>query len=199
MRLSPYAFVFLLCLPFALVCCATPDASSMDVAQVRKSIEEASGRFARAFNRGDATNVAAMYTDDATILPPNGEMIQGREGFQGFWAGAIEVGMKDVTLTTVDVGGSGDTAYEIGKYTLKIQPEGREGTTDAGKYVLVWGRLAAPSFQVPLLYGRAPAPDRGTRSTLGIITPGNPFPSTHRTGLPEVGDSLRREAGGRRA
>ena len=146
MRLSPYACVFLLCLPLALVCCATPEA--MDVAQVRKSIEEAGVRFAQAFNRGDATSVAAMYTDDATILPPNGEMIQGREGFQGFFTGAIEGGMKDFTLTTVDVGWSGDTAYEIGKYTLKIQPEGQEGTTDAGKYVLVWKRQPDGAWKI---------------------------------------------------
>ena len=110
----------------------------MDVATVRKGIEDAEATFTAAFNRGDAAGVAALYTENATLLPPNSEMIQGRQGVQDFWAGGIQMGLKDVTLTTVDVGGSGDTAYSSGKYTLNIQPEGQEGMSDSGKYVVIW-------------------------------------------------------------
>jgi ketosteroid isomerase-like protein len=48
----------------------------------------------------------------------------------------------------VNVGGSGDTAYEIGKYTLKIQPAGQEAMTDSGKYLVVWKRQAEGTWKL---------------------------------------------------
>ncbi|MFQ6094023.1 MAG: YybH family protein [bacterium] len=139
-----YAFMFVLLLSLALLSCA----KEMDVAQVRKSIEEANAKWVEAFNQGDAAAAAALYTNDATTLPPNSEMIQGRQGIQEFLNGAIEMGAKDITLTTVDVGGSGDTAYEIGKYSITIQPEGQEAMTDSGKYVAVWKRQADGTWKL---------------------------------------------------
>ncbi len=139
MRFSISTFLSVPFLSFALLSCTKP---SMDVATVRKAIEDAEATFTAAFNRGDAAGVAALYTENATLLPPNSEMIQGRQGIQDFWNGGLQMGLKDVTLTTVDVGGNGDTAYSTGKYTLNIQPEGQEGMSDSGKYVVIWKRLA---------------------------------------------------------
>jgi uncharacterized protein (TIGR02246 family) len=109
-------------------------------------------------NRGDAASVAALYTDDATLMPPNSEMVQGKQGVQDFWSGAIQMGTKDVALTTVEVGGSGDTAYEIGKYTLKIQPAGQEATTGSGKYLVVWKRQADGTWKLHVDIWNMPMP-----------------------------------------
>ena len=130
----------------ALLSCAKPE--KLDLEAVRKAIEEVNARWIEAFNRGDAAGVAALYTEDATVLPPNGEMVQGRQGIRNFWSGAIRMGLKDPSVTTVAVGGSGDTAYEIGKYTLKIQPAGQEGVTESGKYVVVWKRQADGTWKL---------------------------------------------------
>ncbi len=142
MKFSTYVFIFFLFLSPALFSCAEPETEKMDVAQVRKSIEEVSATLVEAFNRGDAASVAALYTDNASVLPPNSKMVQGRQSIQEFWNDGIQMGLKDLTLTAVDVGGSGDTAYEIGKYTLKIQPEGQESIADSGKSVVVWKQQA---------------------------------------------------------
>ncbi len=48
----------------------------------------------------------------------------------------------------VDVGGSGDTAYEIGKYSLTIQAEGQAAMADSGKYVVVWKRQADGTWKL---------------------------------------------------
>lgn len=146
MKYSIHALLFLLALSLALLSCAQPE--KMDVAAVRKAIEAGNAKWVEAFNRGDAAGVAALYTDDATLLPPNSEMVQGKQGIQDFWNGGIQMGLKDAALTTVDVGGSGDTAYEIGKYTLKIQPAGQEGMTDSGKYLVVWKRQADGTWKL---------------------------------------------------
>ena len=114
---------------------------------VQQAIKDTNARFVEAFNRGDMASVAAVYTEDAKLLPPNGQMISGRQGIQEFWNGARQMGVRDPILETVAVEHSGDLAYEIGAYTLKIQPEGGQATTDRGKYVVVWKRQADGSWK----------------------------------------------------
>lgn len=92
-----------------------------------------------AFNRGDLAAAMAVYTEDAIILPPNADMIKGKQAIQSFWQGAMDMGVKEAKLETVELVAMGeDRTCEIGKYTLKIQPEGGETITDMGKYVVVW-------------------------------------------------------------
>jgi uncharacterized protein (TIGR02246 family) len=91
-----------------------------------------------AFNQGDAAAVAALYTDDATLMPPNSAMIEGRQGVQDCWQGAIQSGLKDASLTTVEVRASGETAYEIGKCSLTAHAQGKDPQVVSGKYVVVW-------------------------------------------------------------
>lgn len=129
-------FVFVFCL--ILLCCAPPPTEEMDVEKVRMALEEANMKFGEAVRKGDAVALAALYTDDATILPPESEMIQGKQGIEQFWNALVQMGMKDAVLTIVDVFGSGDLAYEIGKATITIQPEGQEPTEMKAKYVVVW-------------------------------------------------------------
>ena len=50
---------------------------------------------------------------------------------------AVDSGIKGVTVTTLEVEVSGDTAHEVGTYGLM----GDGGKVlDAGKYVVVWKR-----------------------------------------------------------
>ena len=138
MKLKNYSFLIVFALVFVLLSCAEPVKEEMDVAQVRQAIEEANLKFGAAMRQGDAAALAALYTEDATILPPNSEMVQGTPGIQEFWQAAIQMGVKDAVLTTVDVMGAGELAYEIGKYAMTIQPEGQEPVENMGKYVHVW-------------------------------------------------------------
>jgi uncharacterized protein (TIGR02246 family) len=135
---------FLLCLTFG--CQQAEEAaeeemaerSVMDLAQVRQEIEAANLRFGEAARSGDAAALAMLYTEDARILPPNSDMIQGREGVEAFWDGGFQMGITDIVLTTVDVMGMGDMVCEIGKAVVSIQPEGMDVMEDMAKYLVVW-------------------------------------------------------------
>jgi uncharacterized protein (TIGR02246 family) len=111
--------------------------------EVRKAIEKANLKFGEGLRRGDAVAVAALYTDDAILLPPNSEMIRGRQGIEKFWGAAIQMGVKDAVLTTMELSGSGDTIHEIGSYTLKIHPKGQNPSEDKGKYIVIWKHTAS--------------------------------------------------------
>ena len=67
----------------------------------------------------------SVYTADARILPPGGEMIGGRENIKQFWGAALDgMNVRSVTLQTVDFEVVGDTGYEIGRATLESASEG---------------------------------------------------------------------------
>jgi uncharacterized protein (TIGR02246 family) len=105
---------------------------------VRSIIESNNKKFVDAITRGDAAAIAALYTADARLLPPNAEMMSGTQVIQAFWQSAIDMGIKGATLETVEVQVKEDIACEVGKYTLKIQPSADLTITDEGKYVVVW-------------------------------------------------------------
>jgi uncharacterized protein (TIGR02246 family) len=101
-------------------------------------IRAANRNFMDRYKRGDAAGVAALYTEDAKLLPPDSQMMDGTDAIRSFWQGAMDMGVKEATLETVDVESRDDLAYEIGRYTLVIQSKGGESTTAKGKYVVVW-------------------------------------------------------------
>ena len=70
--------------------------------QARREIEKINRRFGEGIRHGDAAAVGALYTDDALLMPPNSEMVHGKEGTTKFWAGAIKMGVKDAVLHTVE-------------------------------------------------------------------------------------------------
>ena len=108
--------------------------------QVRAEIEAANDKLVAALNGGDAAGIAVLYTEDAMLLPPNSEMLEGREAVQAFWQGGIDMGIKEATLETEVVEARGNAAYEVGKYTMIIEPPGGPTISDRGKYLVVWKR-----------------------------------------------------------
>lgn len=102
-----------------------------------QEFEKTSRAFKQAFNQGDINGVGSTYTKEATLLPPNSEMLKGRESIQAFWQGAMDMGVHDVALETLELNQMGDTAYEIGRYSLKIKTEG-EPIFDNGNFVVIW-------------------------------------------------------------
>lgn len=106
-----------------------------DSAAVRKGIEAANAELIAALAKGDAAGVAATYTSDAQMLPPNGKTLSGRAAIQSLWEEWIKAGFTKLTLTPTEVEGIGDTAYEVGTYA---STDGK--FTDEGKYVVIWRR-----------------------------------------------------------
>lgn len=101
----------------------------------RAAIAAANQKFMQSFAQQDAGAIAALYTESGQLLPGNSDFVTGTAAIQGFWQGAMEMGIKAVKLEGVELEIHGETAVEVGKYTL-----GAEGgqTLDQGKYVVVW-------------------------------------------------------------
>ena len=106
----------------------------------RDGIEAAIGAIVESLNAGDAAGVAAHYTDDAALLPPNAARIDGRAGIRGVWQGLIDAGLRDVTLTTQEVDVFSDVANEVGIISATAPGEDGGRVQLVGKYVAVWKR-----------------------------------------------------------
>ena len=103
---------------------------------VRSAIEGTNAQFVKAANSGDTARVASLYTEDAVLLAPNAPMMRGRQEIKAFFDGMVEqMGLPELQLNTKQVEEHGDTAWEVGAYTMKLQ-----GVSDHGKYIVVWKR-----------------------------------------------------------
>lgn len=141
--------ILLLIFGFSFFFCQAAQEEEMDLAKVRKAIEDVNLKFGEAFRQGDPAAVADFYTDDAVLLPPNSEIIKGKQSIEAFWSDVIAMGVKDVNLTTVEVMPMGDMACEIGKYSLTIQPEGlEEAIGDNGKFLVIWKQTEDGSWKL---------------------------------------------------
>jgi uncharacterized protein (TIGR02246 family) len=111
------------------------------LAQDKATIEKLNDAWTAAFNKGDAAAVAAMYTEDAYVLPPGGEMVKGRPAIEAFWRQAAQQ-FGDAKLTTLDVLAlGGEAAREIGTVTLKTKSQPPQQIV--GKYAVVWRKSGA--------------------------------------------------------
>ena len=105
---------------------------------VRAAIEAANKQFVAALSRGDGAGIAAMYTANAQMFPANSDIVSGPQAIEQFWQGAVDAGIRNLTLTTLEAEAQGDIAYEVGTYTL---PGEAGKMIDVGKYVVVWKRV----------------------------------------------------------
>ena len=105
---------------------------------IREAVTAAIQTFEGAIKRGDAAAIAALYSGDATLLPPDNPLVKGPGAIEAYWQGAMDMGIRDGRLETLEVEARDDLAYEVGRFELAMQPDGGGGVTLTGKYVVVW-------------------------------------------------------------
>lgn len=109
--------------------------SRAEIAAVNRAFEDAA-------RKGDAEAMASLYTADGVALPPDAPMVKGRDNIKQLWASVISgMGLRSVTLETLDLEVAGDMAAEVGEATLRLEPRGGQATNAVVKYVVVWKRV----------------------------------------------------------
>ncbi len=128
----------------------------------REAIESAVRRYVAASNQGDVKALAALYADDAMLLPPDREPIQGREAIGTFWSQGTDQGLE---VTTLAIEVDGDLGYLVGRYNL---PATDEEPADSGKYVMCLKRQRDGSWKLTAdIWNRSGDPDEGEDGSPG--------------------------------
>ena len=89
-----------------------------------------------ASNRGDADALMEMYTEDALLLPPDHQPIEGRQAIGEFWRLGTDQGLE---VSTIRLDTDGKIGYLVGRYRL---PATDDEPADSGKYVMCLKRQA---------------------------------------------------------
>jgi ketosteroid isomerase-like protein len=127
----------------------------MDTAVVRRAVDEANRRLGEAASRHDAAAMAASYTEDARLLPPDAPIITGRAGIRDFWAAALPaLGVKTAVLKTLELTvHNAEAATEVGEALLVLT-----GGPAKLKYVVGWRRGSDGAWQLALdIWNAVPA------------------------------------------
>jgi uncharacterized protein (TIGR02246 family) len=108
-------------------------AASADEAAIRGQ----SASWEKAYNGGDAKGVAALYAEDAQLLPPGASVVRGRaailEYFTKDTAGSKAAGAVFVLNPKTDVGVSGTMGWESGTYKVTV----KGAVVETGKFLSV--------------------------------------------------------------
>lgn len=129
--------VLLIMVMFALSACSgSDDSMQAEVSASKADLGQMNRDFAAALNAKDAKAAAALYTEDAVLIPPGEPLVRGREAIEEYWRGAIELGgVRDVSVETMDALSSGSLGYETGTFVLTANGPDGEAVIDRGRYV----------------------------------------------------------------
>ena len=98
----------------------------------RSEIEALNAQLVQCLEKGDAAGLAALYTPDARVMPPNAPAATG-DGIRELWAAMIGMGVDGGALKTLSLEEHGDLAIEVGEYEMRVGGS----IADVGKYVVV--------------------------------------------------------------
>ena len=93
-------------------------------AQDKAGFQRLAEQWTEAFNKGDLAMVERMYTEDAVLLPPEAEMVRGKDAIMAYWRKAAEQ-MGDLKVAITDVRPLGaETAHLV--FTSTFKPKGAQ-------------------------------------------------------------------------
>jgi ketosteroid isomerase-like protein len=104
---------------------------------VQEAIEESVRKFMELYKKSDGAGVAALYTDDAIVMPPGLPEVEGKAAIGQLFKGLKSMGIAELVCHIVEVGHIGDWAIERSTFEL-LGEEGQE--LDHGKYLVLWHR-----------------------------------------------------------
>lgn len=123
------------------VACVTPALSpaphdtAFDLAAARTAIQEKNAAFTRAHVEGDIAAIDAMFTRDATSLPPGAHAAVGVDAIHALTAEYLKAGVMAFSEETTEFYGTRDLLIDRGTYVMTY---GADAATERGKYLNVW-------------------------------------------------------------
>jgi uncharacterized protein (TIGR02246 family) len=117
--------------------CAVQTPAPVDTTADETALKEITQTWLSSYNAGDADAIAALYTDDAVLMPPHAPVARGKAAIREFIAkdsaGAKSAGIRLVPGTET-VGVNGDWGWNAGSYTVQ---DASGKTVDSGSYLSV--------------------------------------------------------------
>lgn len=114
-----------------------------DSTRLLQEITAANQHLMDCFASGDAAAMARCYAEDAHLLVPHAEVIEGRAAIEWVFKKTMSPGQVYV-FKTVELDGDAQSALEVGRYT---RSDGEGNQLDKGKYIVRWKRIG-PDWKI---------------------------------------------------
>ena len=137
-----YRIVLPLTFVVALAC--QPAASPLTEGD-KAAIRAEQDAWVTAITSGDMDALAALYTEDVVVLPPNEPAVEGQAALLAWMEGYPPASAAALSIVSID--GYADLAVVRGTYTMTLTPEGvPEPIHDQGKFIEIRRRQADGSW-----------------------------------------------------
>jgi ketosteroid isomerase-like protein len=103
--------------------------------------------FAKAFNAGDAAQIATLYSKDAIFMMPESPAYKATKGVRDLNQSLIDAGWRNIKFKTIKSGSDGDLAFNIGSVSMD-QPSADGTARVKGKYMDVYRRQKDGSWKI---------------------------------------------------
>ena len=134
-RTNPTRLFLLLACALAFAGCA-PKAQVADSGADVAAFESAAAGWEQAYNDKNADALAAIYTEDAQLLPQGAPAVKGRAAIREHYANEIATAWAKISVVSDANGVAGDWAWRSGTWRCCVAPP------LSGKYLEVWHRTA---------------------------------------------------------
>ena len=125
---------------FFIISCETK--TPFDLERARSHIAEQNKNYMEFYNKGDASGVADLHVDDAIVMPPNIDLVKGKDAIKKVISDEISAGATDLVFTTLYMYGNEDYITEVGRYSLNVKDNGKIVMNDSGKYIVLWKQVS---------------------------------------------------------
>ena len=105
-----------------------------------KIIREIDAAWSQALQNKDLDKVMSNYADQASFLPPDEPIVEGKGNIRKWFANRVAVPGYSATFypTRIVVSQSGDMAYELGKFRVVLDDESGKPVVHVGKHLVTW-------------------------------------------------------------
>jgi uncharacterized protein (TIGR02246 family) len=150
MRKSAYAWLSILAVSSACVRATQPAETQAQAEQDAAAIDQIRADYVAAFKAADASGIADLYTEDATVMPGNQPTVSGRSGIVKYNEEFFSQFTPDnIELTVEETRVMGDWALDRGTYDVTATPKtGAETINEHGRYLVLLQRQTDGSWKV---------------------------------------------------
>ena len=119
-------------------------AFAKDASADEQAIRALDTAWSHAAETKDLDKTVSFYADDASMLPPNMPIANGKDAIRAVWSQLLSGTGPTITFgpAKIVVSKSGDLAYEIGTFQSTAKDAQGKSATSTGKFVVAWQKRA---------------------------------------------------------
>ena len=111
-----------------------------DASRDEQAIRALDAAWSQAAGAKDLDKTVSFYADDASMLPANAPIANGKDAIRAAWSQLMALPGFSLSFapSKIVIAKAGDMAYEIGTYHLTLNDAQGKPAASVGKYVVNW-------------------------------------------------------------